>query len=132
MSALARYAQAKSALFPSLSIGGSFGLSGSIMGQLGEWGTHNSNGFGSLTLPIFNAGSLMAQVEQRDAQAAQAKIDYEASLLTGVQDVEDALNKVWSQETRKNHWSLPTSRHETLRQPHGRITVPAFRTSPSC
>lgn len=102
------------------------------MGQLGEWGTHNSNGFGSLTLPIFNAGSLMAQVEQRDAQAAQAKIDYEASLLTGVQDVEDALNKVWSQETRKNHWSLPTSRHETLRQPHGRITVPAFRTSPSC
>lgn len=101
MSALARYAQAKSALFPSLSIGGSFGLSGSIMGQLGEWGTHNSNGFGSLTLPIFNAGSLMAQVEQRDAQAAQAKIDYEASLLTGVQDVEDALNKVWSQETRK-------------------------------
>ena len=59
MSALARYAQAKSALFPSLSIGGSFGLSGSIMGQLGEWGTHNSNGFGSLTLPIFNAGSLM-------------------------------------------------------------------------
>ncbi len=71
------------------------------MGQLGEWGTHNSNGFGSLTLPIFNAGSLMAQVEQRDAQAAQAKIDYEASLLAGVQDVEDALNKVWSQETRK-------------------------------
>ena len=69
----------------------------------------------------------MAQAEQRDAQAAQAKIDYEASLLTGVQDVEDALNKVWSQETRKNHWSLPTSRHETLRQPHGRITVPAFR-----
>ena len=101
MSALARYAQAKSALFPSLSIGGSFGLSGPIMGQLGEWGTHNSNGFGSLTLPIFNAGSLMAQVEQRDAQAAQAKIDYEASLLAGVQDVEDALNKVWSQETRK-------------------------------
>ena len=43
----------------------------------------------------------MAQVEQRDAQAAQAKIDYDASLLTGVQDVEDALNKVWSQETRK-------------------------------
>lgn len=34
-------------------------------------------------------------------QAAQAKIDYEASLLAGVQDVEDALNKVWSQETRK-------------------------------
>ncbi len=101
MSALARYAQAKSALFPSLSIGGSFGLSGPIMGQLGEWGTHNSNGFGSLTLPIFNAGSLMAQVEQHDAQAAQAKIDYEASLLAGVQDVEDALNKVWSQETRK-------------------------------
>ena len=101
MSALARYAQAKSALFPSLSIGGSFGLSGPIMGQLGEWGTHNSNGFGSLTLPIFNTGSLMAQVEQRDAQAAQAKIDYEASLLAGVQDVEDALNKVWSQETRK-------------------------------
>ena len=99
MSALARYAQAKSALFPSLSIGGSFGLSGPIMGQLGEWGTHNSNGFGSL--PIFNTGSLMAQVEQRDAQAAQAKIDYEASLLAGVQDVEDALNKVWSQETRK-------------------------------
>lgn len=101
IAALARHTQARSALFPSLSIGGSFGLSGPVMGKLGEAGTHNSNGFGSLTLPIFNAGSLMAQVEQRDAQAARAKIEYEASLLEGVRDVEDALNQIWSQEERK-------------------------------
>lgn len=100
LAALARYTQSVSALFPSLTIGGSFGLSGPVMGSLGEAGTHNSNAFGSLTLPIFNAGSLLAQIEQRDAQAAKAKIDYEASLLTGVQEVENALNKIWSQEAR--------------------------------
>ena len=74
----------------------------------------------------------MAQVEQRDAQAAQAKIDYEASLLAGVQDVEDALNKVCRRKLVKNHWLLPRNRHETQRQPHGKITAPVFKTLRSC
>lgn len=112
LSALARHTQAVSALFPSLTIGGSFGLSGPVMGQLGESGTHNSNAFGSLTLPIFNSGSLLAQVEQRDAQVAKAKIDYEASLLTGVQEVENALNKIWSQQSRLQ--SLSTAEKSAL------------------
>ena len=100
LAAAARVTQAKSALFPSLTIGGSFGLSAATVGGLGEAGSHQSSLFGNLTLPIFNSGSLLAQLDQRDAQFASARINYEASLLKGVQEVEDALNTIWAQQLR--------------------------------
>ena len=95
-SAMAKHTQARSALYPSLSIGGNFGLSATTVGSLGEVGTHTSSIFGSLNLPIFNAGELRAQVEAKDAQVAIANAQYEASLLSAVKDVEDALNSIWS------------------------------------
>lgn len=95
-----RLSEAKSALFPSLTIGGSVGLSALTPGALGEAGTHTSSLFGTLSLPIFNAGSLMARVRQMDARVAKAQTEYEAALLTGVQQVEDALNSVYFQKQR--------------------------------
>lgn len=101
MAAMANHTEALSALYPSLNISGSFGLSGLTIGSLGSSGTHNSSILGSITLPIFNAGALRAQVEQADAYVQRANANYEASLLQGVQEVEDALNEIWSNERRR-------------------------------
>ncbi|WP_290164376.1 efflux transporter outer membrane subunit [uncultured Parasutterella sp.] len=101
MSAMARVTQARSALFPSLTISGSFGFSASTFGALGDAGIQSSSGFGTLNIPIFHAGSLLAQLEQRNSQLESARINYEASLLKGVQEVEDALNTIWAQQLRE-------------------------------
>ncbi len=100
--AMARHTAAFSALYPSLQIGGSIGLAGTSVGALGNPGTQSSSILGTITLPIFNAGSLRAQVEQRDAEVAAANARYEAALLTGVQEIEDALNDIWSVQQRIN------------------------------
>ncbi len=68
--------------------------------MLGDPGTHNSSILGSINLPIFNAGALRAQVEQRDAQVQAANARYEAALLTGIQEIEDALNDIWAVQQR--------------------------------
>ncbi len=100
MAAMARHTSARSALFPSLTINGSLGLAGVTVGMLGDPGTHNSSILGSINLPIFNAGALRAQVEQRDAQVQAANARYEAALLTGIQEIEDALNDIWAVQQR--------------------------------
>lgn len=98
--ALARHTEARSALYPSLTISGNFGLSGTTVGSLGEFGTHVSSILGSISLPIFNAGRLRAQVDAMDARVKAANAAYEASLLLAVTEVEDALNQLWAYQTR--------------------------------
>lgn len=96
MAALADHAVAKSAFFPSLRIGGTVGLQSDRINSLGDEGTHYKSFFGSITLPIFKGGSLIAQYKKTDAQVAAANANYEASLLAAVSEVENALNKVLS------------------------------------
>ncbi len=98
--AMARHTAAKAALFPSLSIGGNIGLYGASIGALGNPGTQTSSILGTITLPIFNAGALRAQVEQQDAMVAAANARYEAALLSGIEEVEAALNDIWSIERK--------------------------------
>lgn len=96
ISAMARHTSARSALYPSLTITGNIGLGGTSIGMMGNPGTQSSSILGSINLPIFNAGALRAQVEQRDAQVQAANARYEAALLTGVQEIEDSLNDIWA------------------------------------
>lgn len=96
MAALADHAVAKSAFFPSLRIGGTVGLQSDRINSLGNEGSHYKSFFGSITLPIFKGGSLIAQYKKTDAQVAAANANYEASLLAAVSEVENALNKVLS------------------------------------
>ncbi len=98
--ALARHTSAISDLLPSFTLTGTIGLAGLTIGSLGKPGTKYSYVLGTINLPIFNAGALLAQVEQRDAQTDAANARYEAALLEGVQAVEDALNDIWSVQLR--------------------------------
>jgi len=86
--ALARVAQADAARWPSFSLSGSIGLNALSLG--GSSSTVSSL-LAGVTLPIFDAGALRAQVRVQQAALTQAEASYRATVLTALKEVEDAL-----------------------------------------
>ncbi|HEY8537416.1 MAG TPA: efflux transporter outer membrane subunit [Steroidobacteraceae bacterium] len=91
---------ATAALYPSLSLTGSFGFSASDAGDLFSTGLE-TRGYGlSLNVPIFRAGALRQQVVAQNALLDQAVASYEATLLSILEEVENALTQ-WTNEQRR-------------------------------
>jgi NodT family efflux transporter outer membrane factor (OMF) lipoprotein len=92
---------AAAALYPSLSLSGSFGVSASSFGDLmGNNLGSNRFGFG-ITMPIFHAGALRQNVKAQSALVDQALATYEATILSAFEEVENAL-VAWSSEQRRH------------------------------
>jgi NodT family efflux transporter outer membrane factor (OMF) lipoprotein len=89
--ALARVAQADAARYPSFRLGGSLGLSALTLGALTSSGALAAAVLGSVSIPIFDGGAARAQVGAQQAAWDQARAAYQASLLTALKEVEDAL-----------------------------------------
>ena len=95
----ARIGQAKAALFPSFSLGGSFGYQSSDSGgnhlsDLFKWHNPVTSASAGFLLPIFNHGQLVDQVRVEDAAFQQAVLNYQNQVLTAQQQVEDALSAI--------------------------------------
>ena len=91
---------ATAALYPSLSLSGSIGVSSSSAGDLISDG-FQSNRFGvSLNLPIFNGGALRQNIKIQNALVDQALAGYEATVLAVYEEVENALTQ-WVNEQRR-------------------------------
>jgi len=91
ISANARIGLAKASLFPTISLTGNLGSESAQLANLfGSSARIWSAGFG-LTLPIFSAGRLSAQVDQATAQQKQAVIGYQKAVQSAFKDVKDAL-----------------------------------------
>jgi NodT family efflux transporter outer membrane factor (OMF) lipoprotein len=92
---------ATAALYPSLTLTGSFGVNA---GSFGDLTSNNlgSNRFGvGITMPIFRAGSLRQNVKAQNALVEQALANYEATVLSAFEEVENALVS-WSTEQRRH------------------------------
>ena len=89
--ALARVAQADAARKPSFRIGGSLGLSALTLGALTDGASVVSSLLAGVTLPIFDGGAARATLRAEQAALVQAQEAYRASVLSALQDVEDAL-----------------------------------------
>jgi outer membrane protein, multidrug efflux system len=89
--ALARVAQADAARKPSFRIGGSLGLSALTLGALTDGASVVSSLLAGVTLPIFDGGAARATLRAEQAALEQAQEAYRASVLSALQDVEDAL-----------------------------------------
>ena len=87
----ARVGVAEAARYPSFTLSGSVGVEALSAGALDDGGATFSSLFGSITVPIFEAGRLRAQVEIQDAVREQAQVAYEQAVLVALQDVENAL-----------------------------------------
>jgi NodT family efflux transporter outer membrane factor (OMF) lipoprotein len=86
---------AKSNLYPSFSLGGSFGyvgtsLRGGSIGDLFNWDNRAVAGSGSFVFPIFNYGRIVNSVRVQDAVFQQAVLSYQNTVLQAQQEVEDA------------------------------------------
>jgi NodT family efflux transporter outer membrane factor (OMF) lipoprotein len=89
--ALARVVQADAARKPSFKIGGSLGLNALTLGALTNGASVVSSLLAGVTLPIFDGGAARANLRAEQAALEQAQVAYRASVLTALQDVENAL-----------------------------------------
>lgn len=91
VAANAQIGVAKAAFFPQVSLTGQFGYMSRDMSQLFV-GPNRMWGIGpGVTLPIFNAGRNMAQLEGAEAKQKEALIRYQQAVQEAFRDVDDAL-----------------------------------------
>lgn len=98
--ARARVSQAEAARWPSLSLGGSLGLSSLTLGSLTDGASLVSSVLGSVTGSLFDGGAARAQVSAQQAALEQSFQDYRSAVLVALTDVEDALVALRSDRER--------------------------------
>ena len=89
--ATAEIGQAEAARYPSISLAGSIATSGVEVGDLAKSSSISWSFGPTLTVPIFNGGELAAAVDVEEAQRDQFFLAYRASVLTALEDVENAI-----------------------------------------
>jgi outer membrane protein TolC len=89
--ALARVAQAEAARYPAFNISGFLGLGALTLGGTTTAFMAANSLLGSASMPVFDAGAAKAEVRVQEAALEQTRIAYEATVLTALKDVEDAL-----------------------------------------
>ncbi len=89
--ALARVSQADAARYPDFGISGSLGLRALTLGALSGGSAVAASLLGSISVPLLDGGAARAQVRAQEASLEQARIAYQAAVLTALKDVEDAL-----------------------------------------
>lgn len=89
--ALARVAQADAARYPGFQISGSLGLRALTLGTLTSGASVVNALLASVSVPLFDGGAASAQVRAQQAALEQARVSYQAAVLTALKDVEDAL-----------------------------------------
>ncbi|GAB2941330.1 efflux transporter outer membrane subunit [Hafnia psychrotolerans] len=78
-------------MFPSISLTGQFGMRNTDASYLDKWSS-NFYSFGpSVTVPIFQGGRLVSSVHLSRAEQANAALNYRQTVLTALQDVDNAL-----------------------------------------
>lgn len=105
----ARIGQAEAALYPSVSLAGNIATSGTKLGDLGRNSSISWSLGPTLTVPIFNGGKLRAAVEIAEAQRDQQFLAYQASVLTALKDVEDALVSLSNEHSRSRILATSTT-----------------------
>ncbi|MES0199336.1 efflux transporter outer membrane subunit [Mesorhizobium sp. M0011] len=87
----AKIGQAEAARYPSVSLTGDISTAALKLGDLGKDSSIGWSFGPTLSVPVFNAGQLQAAVEVATAQRDQYFIAYRSSVLTALEDVENAL-----------------------------------------
>lgn len=89
--ALSRVDAADVARYPSFKLGGGLSLSSLTLAGLTNGATLAGSLLGNVSVPLFDAGAGKAQVLAQEAALEQARATYQATVLSALKDVEDAL-----------------------------------------
>ena len=101
--ALSRVAQADAARWPSLGLGGSLGATAPTLGSLASRSSVLAALLGSVSLPLLDGGAAAAQVHAQQAALEQARVNWQATVLTALSEVEDALAALAGDRERLDH-----------------------------
>lgn len=99
----ARIGVAEAQAYPNFSLGGSLSLEALTVGALSSGDAVAGSVLGSLAAPIFNAGRIRQQVNIQTAVQEQAWVNYEATVLNALGEVENALVALANTRQRQNH-----------------------------
>jgi multidrug efflux system outer membrane protein len=89
--ATAQIGVATSELFPKFSLTGSFGPGGSKPKSLVNWENTTWSIGPNVSWPLFDAGRIRANIEVQNAAQEQSLLSFRATVLTALQEVENAL-----------------------------------------
>jgi NodT family efflux transporter outer membrane factor (OMF) lipoprotein len=102
--ATARIGVARAQLFPVFNLSGSISANATNLGSVLD--TITGNLFAGLTQAIFNAGRLNAQVRSNRAAADGAFAAYKSTVLTAMEDVENAVMALRSADERERQFAI--------------------------
>ena len=89
--AWARVAQADAARYPDFRLSGSLSLRALTLGALGNGASVANALLASVSGSLLDGGAARAQVRVQEASAEQVRLNYQATVLTALTEVEDAL-----------------------------------------
>jgi multidrug efflux system outer membrane protein len=87
----ARIGVATADLYPKFTLSGSIGIEASSLGNLVSAGSRTFSIGPRITWPIFDAGSIRANIEIQSEVQEQTMIQYESTVLNALEEVENAL-----------------------------------------
>jgi NodT family efflux transporter outer membrane factor (OMF) lipoprotein len=91
----------EAALYPSVNLLGLGSFAGMSLDNLFSHQNLQSVGLASVSLPIFNAGKTRASIAVAKEERTQALLNYQKTVLGAFRDVEDALARYASEDTRR-------------------------------
>ncbi len=97
----ARIGVAKADLYPKLTLNGSVGVEAYSFGKLLSSSARAFNYGPQISWPIFNAGSIRKNIEAQTAVQEQALVQYEAAILTSLEDVENAIVALGQEQIKR-------------------------------
>lgn len=89
--ATARIGQADAGRYPSVRLAGNIATSGTKIGDLAKASSIGWSFGPTLSVPVFNAGALVAAVDAAGARRDQQFLAYRSAVLTALEDVENAI-----------------------------------------
>ena len=101
VAAAARVSQADAARLPSFTLGGSLGLSALTVGALTDGASVAAAVLASMSWPVLDGGASQAQLRAQQAALGQANTSYQATVLTALTEVEDALVALQGDQQRQ-------------------------------
>jgi outer membrane protein, multidrug efflux system len=106
----ARVGVARADLLPKFNLSGSIGLDALSLGSLfsTSGNSESSSGGALISWPIFKGGSIRKNIEIASAQQEQYLISYESTVLTALEEVENALTAFANEQERRQSLGIAT------------------------
>jgi NodT family efflux transporter outer membrane factor (OMF) lipoprotein len=98
----ARIGVAMADLYPKFTLSGSIGLEALSLSNLSSSGGGTLSGGPRITWAIFKAGAIRQNIEVQSALQEQALIQYEATILSALEEVENALMAYVAEQARRD------------------------------